>query len=248
MTAPTLQKAWTQNIVNYHVTADNTQDNGTSDGTNDRKELLLTMVNGWLNATGSAITVTRSCDAVSAADSNLWTDISKLRWNNSVTATRAWIAFEHTALSSHGSVWVLIDLVNNSGYDGSMLEMWISPDGPFTGGSPTVQPTAPNQVQFKDGNTTTATNFPGYWGVGPNSNTARAFVLDQQTSTDGQVTRSQIWLGGICIGYWSWERLRKPQGQTYDFVMTVYGVGNDTTVALDRTQLYDIHNYNFGLN
>jgi hypothetical protein len=247
MTAPALDKTWSHNILNLHITPDNTQVNGTSDGTNDRKDLFLSMVNGWLTATGSAMTVTRSCDATTAADSNLWTDITKLRWNNSITATRSWIAFEHTALRTGGSVWILLDLVNNSGFDGCMLEMWVSVDGPFTGGSPTAQPTAPNQVQFMDGNTTSLTSWAGFWGSGTSSNVARAFVLQQQTSSDGQVSRTQIWLAGNCIGWWNWERMKLPQGLTYDFTITVFGNQSDTTVGPMASNTYSTENYIFGL-
>lgn len=247
MTAPSLTKVWDPNILNLAIAADGTQAFGTTDATNDRKTLYLALVGGWLAATGSGITVTRSCDASTAADSNLLTDITKLRWNTGHTATHSWQAFQMTNLSSSGNVWMLISHINPSGRDGSLLDVWISVDSAFTGGSPTSRPTATNEVQIKDGLTTVLTNFAGFWGVGTSTNAARAFVLQQQSTSDGQCNRTQVWLGAICIGYISLERMANPQGQTYDFFIKWIGTGSDSTPMPTDNNVYSTDNYVVGL-
>ncbi len=246
MTDPALIKSWNTNLENVHIAADGTQVNGTNDGTNDRKTLLLTIVNGWLGATGSGITVTRSCDAVSAADSNLWTDITKLRWNNDFANAHSWIAFQHTTLWSGGTTYFLLSLVNLTGNDGSMLEMWVSVDSAFTGGSATARPTATNEQLVKSAFFTSG-NKQGWWGSGTNTNAARDYVVSQVTSTDGQVSRTVIWHNSVCIGWWGLERMRTPQGLTYDFLFTNVGFQSDTEIAPEADNVWALGNYSVGL-
>lgn len=239
MTDPVLAKTWNTTLANYKSSTDTTQDNGTTDGTNARKEVLLTIVNGLLSHPGSGWTVTRSSNAVSVADSNLWSVIADLRWNSSITSTRSWIAFQHTALSSHGNVYLLFDLVNVAGYDGSLMEVWLSTDGPFTGGTISTRPSAPNEVQLKDGNTT-AGDLYGYWGVGDNTNTEYQYRVNQINSSDGQCSRTHIWINDVCTGYITFERLNNPQGQTYDFLVTWAAGTTSTQVGPDDTKLYNL--------
>ena len=248
MTDPQLTKTWETNLASVHIPGDNTQINGTSDGTNDRKTLMLALVNGWLDATGSAMTVTRSCDAVSAADSNLWTNITKLRWNSAYTSAHSWLALQHTSLWSGGTVYMLLSLVNTSGYDGSRIDFWISVDAPFTGGSATSRPTAAGEQQIKDGFTATLGSFPGMWGSGTSTNTVkRAYVISQVTSSDGQCSRTVIWLNAIAIGWITFERMKDPQGLIHDFSISWPGESSDTAIQPEADQLYDLDHYVYGL-
>ena len=242
------EKTWNRSLENVQIAGDPTRVNGTSDANNDRKSLILAITNGWINAMGSGVTVTRSCDAVSAADSDLWADITKIRWNSSNALAHSWRAFQSTTLWSGGTVYFLLNCVQSAAFEGSRLDFWVSVDGPFTGGSPTARPTAVGEQQLKNGFTGTLTNFPGVWGSGGFSDVERNYVVQQIATDDGQCNRTYIWLNNICLGYIALDRLKDPQDLTHDFAITWVGSESDTEIAPEADNLFTVDYFTYVLN
>lgn len=158
----------------------------------DFKDTLV----GWGN-----VTVPRSCDGVSAANSDLWTDISDIITNNTGTP------FSWIVLRFAGGYDVLLSLLSTSSFspwDGSSLSVYMAPTslGGFTGGSPTANPTAPGSIMA---HINVGTNYSG--GNIPDPN----LVWHIQQSTDGLNTRMRVYQAGVSVGYLAFER---PIGDT----------------------------------
>lgn len=227
MPNPTYVKNWTYPIVNGEAVASNNRANGSTDGTDERKDVLFQIFRGMIDSPVAGVTVTRSCDSVTAADSDLWTDYTKLRWGTSLSATRSWICLTFANLSSSGPVHFLFDLLQPNGSYGNRIEVWCSSTSAFTGGSPTQRPAAPDEVLLKSFPQTGFGTFRGNWDGGENTTGVNNFRFSQMISDDGKHFRTLIFSGGQIRSVFMIEALYQPQALTHDFLFCFVGLNED---------------------
>lgn len=236
MSLPSLEKTY-EFSINNAVAGDATQVNGSSDATNDRKSLMLGIVNAFLD--GGTFTVPwvvrGSSDAsVSGIDAvNRWATIADLRWNVGTDGTppnaaHSWIILYNSALD----VELLIDCSGNANTDGACLLAYVSKLGfgvanGGTDGSALLRPTATDECTLMDG----INDQEGSWSGNDNA-LARNWKWHVMASDDGEVWNVLIYQTNVLTGFWRFERPRNPPSNWAEGVIALMaGYSDDTNHA-----------------
>lgn len=180
------------------------------------KDLLVTPGNyTWFDANGDsatappAWTVSRSSDSSSVANSDLWTDRTKLVHADSSTA-HSWIVLNNSAISANFRM--CLDYCGGGGGAGNYHKMYPGNEGanPATSGFGGLYATGVPLSTFTDGTITDRARgsseiqlynrrSAGQLWMG-RTGTFQA-VVHAFRSTDGQCTRVVYYTGGACVGF-----------------------------------------------
>lgn len=236
MTEPALSKTYEFDINNA-VAADATQANGSSDATNDRKELMLGIKNAFINGgifttpwvvRGSSNAVTAGHDAV-----DRWSTIADLRWNVGTVASppaaaHSWIILYNAGLD----VELLIDCANAANTDGACIIAMISHRGfgaanGGVDGTTTTRPFALDECELRDG----VNNNFGSWS-GNDTAVGRTWKWHVMGSTDGEVWNVLIYQADVLTAFWRFEvPANPPAGWASPIVAIMSGESDDVTNA-----------------
>lgn len=177
-----------QNSITGGITGSNTM--------SQARATFLLDLKDWLVSLGE-VSVARSSDGVTVADSDLWSTIADIITNNQSTP------FSWTVLRFTTGFDLLLSLLSpssSSPWDGASMSLQVAPTslGGFTGGDETTNPTAPGAGTIHNGS---AGNYSG--GPVPDP----TFSWHALQSTDGEHTHVFVNFNGFCTGMWSFTRL-----------------------------------------
>jgi len=217
MTLPALSKTYQFN-VGQAITAQ-----GTALATNRR--ILRTIKNTLIGFGTLPWTVRYSCDSVTAGTAgdvtDRWAADSNLVWAAAASA-HSWMVLRQTGIATNFEVLLSLE---NASATGSVLTMYVSPTAAFTGGTTTARPTATDEI---------AMLANAVWG-GVATVDANAKIQVVQ-STDGQVTRVIVHVGGVARTYWSFTKPTSPiAGWTNPSLSVV--LGNSSSNVLTYANL-----------
>jgi hypothetical protein len=174
MALPSLIKSYNF-LVNQQVTGGVTSDFTMSQA---RATMLLNMKNQLVS--WGHVTVKRSSNGITAADSDLLTTIGDFVTNQQ-NPPGSWMVLDFTA-TGFELLLSQISPVTFTGWDGEAMTMQMAPKafGGFSGGSQNANPTAQNAITIHK-------NGVANWGA--SANTDPTFVWHMHQSTDGKHTR-----------------------------------------------------------
>jgi len=187
MTLPSVTKTYQYN-VGQAITAQ-----GTALATNRR--ILRTIKNTLIGFGTLPWAVRYSCDSVTAGTAgdvtDRWAADSNLVWASSGSA-HSWMVLRQTGIATNFELCLSCE---NASASGSNMTIVVSPTAAFTGGSTTARPTATDEIALISNSA---------WGaVGSSDANAKIQVMQ---STDGQVTRVIVHVGGVARTYWAFTK------------------------------------------
>jgi len=185
MPLPTLEKTY-QYARASAISTINNRLVTTGSGSNDQKTILLRIVNDLIGFT-NGWTVVGSSDSVASgmAGINRWAAIANLVFVTSGGTAHSWIVL------SNATVQICLDCTSpfgGSGVNAAFMNVMMSVNAGFTGGSITARPTATDEVQVLP--VTTNVNFLD--GAGSSTPTARDYITSVVMSNDKEITRVMI--------------------------------------------------------
>lgn len=223
--------------VNQFVAGDGTQTGGAVDATNDRKGLLLgivdALIDGGTFTTPWVVQGSSNGTAAGMDGVNRWSSISDLTWvvgtfGSPAVAAHSWIVLFQPALGVH----LLIECVNTSNADGHALVGILSATGfgvanGGTDGNTIDRPTATNEAVLRTGEN----SDDGAWS-GTNTGGARDWRYHVMGSTDGEVWNVIGYNLDVCTQFWRFERpTNPPAGWTSPIVAAMLGRSNTASNA-----------------
>jgi hypothetical protein len=176
MALPVLDKTW-QHDINQSITY--TTNLGTA-------QALMFAIKESLTGFGTLPwTVVSSSNATTASAADNWASSADLTWTYSGSgAARSWIVLKQTGIAANFQICIHLFRNSTNSNVHQHLEVVVSHNSGFTGGTTTARPTAADEVIVADFSIATT----GLWGV-TNGVGHRLHVMQ---STDGQCTRIVI--------------------------------------------------------
>ena len=145
-----------------------------------------------------------------------WTSYDKVVYNGG--SGGAWIVLKQTNLSSNFQLLLFFGSPGWGDTQASRIEMFVSPNAGFTGGSENGRPTATDET----GGTMVWFN---------NTQSPFQSVVHVQQSDDGTATRVFLMYSGYCVGYWNFQKVvDATAGWTIPVIWNFTSAGNNSNI------------------
>ncbi len=237
MAVPVLSKTWQYDV--------NIQNPAQGTALADAQKVIRRIKTALIGFGTLPWTIRYSCDSVTAGAAgdgvDYWTTDAKLVWSSITnTGVRSWIVLKQTGIGTNHQVCIHLMHTGGSGVGSDTLEVAVSANAGFTGGTTSARPTATDEIVIRDGTysaSAPASTIKGTWW-----NSESAAATTQQTelhcmqSTDGQCSRAVICYQNGAISFWMFDKIQAAvTGLTYPFADTVMGGGGAIQSANDVT-------------
>jgi hypothetical protein len=217
MAMPVVDKVWNYGVANAGINIDL---NSLGSNLADCRQLMRRMVTEAIArgavCMGSSDGTTAGLDGV-----NRWDADAKLIWASGAAA-HSWMALKFPSV--HATFCVVLDLNNAQSV---LIDVAVSDDALFTGGTTTARPTAANEhVHLND----------AQWiGIGSG---AFDCALNVVASTDGEVFRMFAFRGNALFMYFEFGKVKNPIAQWLNPSYALVGVGTAIASTLTYGNLY----------